>query len=66
MALKIRGDAMPDHPRNPYQLWGGTAKGVKKINIYFINELFPAFHTGLTQSIGPREGPQILRSPLVH
>jgi hypothetical protein len=31
---------------------------VEKIDIDFINELFSAYHTGLKQSIGPREGPQ--------
>ena len=36
----------------------GTAEGAEKIDIDFINELFPAYHTGLKQSIGPREGPQ--------
>ena len=31
---------------------------MEKIDIDFINELFSAYHTGLKQSIGPREGSQ--------
>ena len=31
---------------------------MEKIDIDFINEPFLAYHTGLNQSIGPREGPQ--------